>query len=401
MTTRTALDPAGSPAEPSVEALAARFVDVLRMEDVTVSVDATITYCRALATLGLTSPAGVYWSGRCTLVQRREDLAAYDHAFARFWLRGPTSEGVDSPNDEVQTTIAFDDPDAESGQAADDEPATIVRSSPQEVLRTCDLAACTPEELNEAFRLIEAIRLDLPVRRSRRPARGGDRGPLDTRRTVRRALRTGGDVISLQHRAKTWRRRRLVLLCDVSGSMEPYARALLRFLHVLVTSGQPVEAFAFATRLTRLTGPLRSHHPDEALKRAGASLSDYRGGTRLGEVLGEFNTRWGVRGLARGSVVVIVSDGWDRGDPDELAAEMRRLARVTASLIWVNPLKASPGYQPLARGMAAALPSIDIFLEGHSVAALEGLARTLSSALRDSAEPGSPHAARGAPLAAH
>jgi uncharacterized protein with von Willebrand factor type A (vWA) domain len=172
----------------------------------------------------------------------------------------------------------------------------------------------------------------------------------------------------------------LVLLLDVSGSMEPYARALLRFVHAAVAGRQRVEAFALGTRLTRMTRELGSRDPDQAISRAAASVVDWSGGTRLGEGLRRFNDDWGVRGMARGAIVVILSDGWDRGEPELLAEQMARLARIAERIVWVNPLKVTPGYAPLARGMAAALPYVDDFVEGHSIAALEELARVIAQA---------------------
>jgi uncharacterized protein with von Willebrand factor type A (vWA) domain len=195
---------------------------------------------------------------------------------------------------------------------------------------------------------------------------------------VQTALRNGGDVARLERLAPGMRRRRVVLLLDVSGSMEAYARALVRFAHVAVAARRQVEAFALGTRLTRLTRELSSRDPDEALARASSAVSDWSGGTRLGEALRAFNDEWGVRGMARGAIVVLLSDGWDRGDPDDLAEQMARLHRVAHKVVWVNPLKASPGYQPLARGMAAALPHVDEFVEGHSLASLEQLAEVLT-----------------------
>ena len=174
------------------------------------------------------------------------------------------------------------------------------------------------------------------------------------------------------------RMRRLVLLLDVSGSMEPYARALLRFVQAAVAGRQRVEAFALGTRLTRVTKELSSRDPDKALMLASNRVTDWSGGTRLGECLRLFNDEWGVRGMARGAIVVVLSDGWDRGEPLLLAEQMQRLQRITHSLVWVNPLKVTPGYAPLARGMAAALPYVDHFVEGHSLAAMEELARVIS-----------------------
>lgn len=366
-----------------LEMLAARFVEVLRDEGAAVSVDATITYCRALATVGLTSDTGVYWAGRATLVTHRDDIPAYDRAFRRFWLRGPAPSADEPAADPEEQVLSFDDPDLAASQTpSEDRPVTEVRYSPDDILRERDLGACSDEELAEAFRLIDRIELEVPHRRSRRRRPTGRGGvQLDTRRAVRRALRTSGELIERPTTTRRDRPRRLVLLCDVSGSMEPYSRALLRFLHVVVASRYPAEAFAFSTRLTRLTRTLRSPHPDAALDAAAAAIPDLAGGTRLGEILREFNDRWGVPGTARGAVVVVLSDGWDRGDPDELSAQMQRLRRVAHTIVWVNPLKARPGYRPLARGMAAALPAVDHFVTGHSVAALEDLAGLLADRL--------------------
>jgi len=195
---------------------------------------------------------------------------------------------------------------------------------------------------------------------------------------VRGALRTAGDPIVRHHLAPTTTPRRIVLLLDVSGSMEPYARALVRFLHAAVVGRGRVEAFALGTRLTRVTRELSSRDPDAALAAAAASVCDWSGGTRLGDSLRRFNDEWGVRGMARGSVVVILSDGWDRGDPGVLAEQMARLSRVAYRVVWVNPLKVTPGYAPLAQGMAAALPFVDEFVEGHSLASLEHLAEVIA-----------------------
>jgi uncharacterized protein with von Willebrand factor type A (vWA) domain len=196
---------------------------------------------------------------------------------------------------------------------------------------------------------------------------------------VRDSLRTGGELAQLRHRVPGTRPRRVVLLLDVSGSMEPYARALLRFAHTAVAGRRHVEVFTLGTRLTRVTRELMTHDPDAALRRATGSVRDWSGGTRLGDGIRAFNDQWGVRGMARGAVVVILSDGWDRGEPGALADEMQRLARVAHKVVWVNPLKASPGYEPLARGMAAALPHVDRFVEGHSVAALSDLVEVIAS----------------------
>jgi uncharacterized protein len=193
-------------------------------------------------------------------------------------------------------------------------------------------------------------------------------------------MRTGGEPIRHRFRRARSRPRRVVLLCDISGSMSAYSRALLRFMHAGVISGAPLEAFVLGTRLTRVTRELTTKNPDRALGEASVAVRDWSGGTRLGDTIKEFVDRWGQRGMARGSVVVILSDGWDRGDVDVLAEQMLRLSRLAYKVIWVNPLKAAPGYQPLARGMAAALPYVDEFLSGHNFESLEELARAIAGA---------------------
>jgi uncharacterized protein with von Willebrand factor type A (vWA) domain len=284
----------------------------------------------------------------------------------------------------IPISLAFD-ADREDAPTADDaseedNPISVsVRWSPAEVLRHRDFAELTHAELTEARRLMADLRLAGALRRSRRrrPTHR-DRGRPDLRRTVRRSLRAGGEPIERAFTAPANRPRRVVLLCDVSGSMEPYARAFLRFVQAAVAGRGRVEAFAVGTRLTRITRELSSRDPDAALAAAARRVLDWSGGTRLGEGLRAFNDEWGVRGMARGAVVVILSDGWDRGDPEVLATEMARLRRVAHRIVWVNPLKATPEYAPLARGMAAALPYVDEFVTGHSLAALGELADVIS-----------------------
>ena len=194
-------------------------------------------------------------------------------------------------------------------------------------------------------------------------------------------MRTGGEPLRRSMSAPSRRPRRVVLLADISGSMELYSRVLLQFAHAAVVSGAQVETFAIGTRLTRLTRELTTHDPDRALARAADAVPDWSGGTRLGAALRRFNDDWGVRGMARGAVVVILSDGWDRGEPAELAEQMERLARVAHRVVWVNPLRASEGYEPTARGMAAALPFVDDFIDGHNLDSLEHLSRLVAQEL--------------------
>jgi hypothetical protein len=372
-------DGATGSADDRADRLVVNFASRLRREGVAVPPGATVEYGRALGALGSGRPRALYWAGRATLVRRPEDIPSYDRAFAAFF-------GVATPSTVaariVPVELHVDAPDeglSADGEDDDRPPGDVrtVRWSAIEVLRRKDLAECTPDELDEAHRLMADLRVHAALRRSRRrrPTRRR-RGRPDLRRTVSRALRTGGEVVRPAATERGERPRRLVLLLDVSGSMEPYARGLARFAHAAVASrrrGQ-VEVFALGTRVTRISHELATHDPDAALRRASTVVADWAGGTRLGDGLRAFNDRWGVRGAARGAVVVVLSDGWDRGDPAVLGTELARLRRVAHRLVWVNPLKASPGYAPLAQGMAAALPHVDEFVEGHSIASLEALA---------------------------
>jgi uncharacterized protein with von Willebrand factor type A (vWA) domain len=368
------------------ERMAVAFARVLRGAGIDVPLGATLTFTEALGCIGLGDRSGVYWAARATLLNRPEDVAVFDRAFAVFWNRVVTGDDDGTgelPPEEV--VIALDLPDAgDPSMAADaetvDAPVVTLRWSAREVLRHRDFALYTPAEFVEARRLMNDLRLVGAAQSSRRrtPARA-PRGMPDLRRTVRRSLRAGGEPVQRAFLTSGERTRRLVLLLDVSGSMEPYARAFVRFLHAAVVSRARVEAFALGTRLTRVTRELASRDPDAAIDAAARRVADWSGGTRLGDGIRRFNDEWGVRGLARGAVVVIFSDGWDRGDTEVLAEQMARLSRVAHRIVWVNPLKASPGYAPLAQGMAAALPYVDDFVEGHSLAALEELTRVIAT----------------------
>jgi uncharacterized protein with von Willebrand factor type A (vWA) domain len=379
-------------AEERASELVVGFAAELRRRGLTVPPDTVLAYARALDVVGLDERDPVYWAGRSTLVRRPEDVAAYDAAFSAYWERT-----LEQPAHRMRVSVLEQLVAAEGADGDDDGTGDAdgeLRWSAVESLREKDLAALTDEERAEADRLIDALRLDGPRRRGRR--RGpSPRGSLDLRRTVGRALRTGGEPVRLLHEAPRDRPRRVVLLLDVSGSMAAYARALLRFAHVAVRARDGVEVFALGTRLTRLTASLRTHDADAALALATAAVPDYEGGTRLGETIGEFTQRFGVRGMARGSVLVILSDGWDRGEASLLGEHLARLARVTNRIVWVNPLKASPGYAPLAAGMAAALPYVDDFVEGHSLGSLESLAELLRSLSRPAVPGGSARRSTG------
>ncbi len=372
------------PALSDAAQIAVAFTRVLRGAGLKVPTSCTHTFAEALCAVGLDDRDGVYWSGRATLARHPEDIEVFDRAFKVFFEhRRPTGDDAEE-EDPLSITIAIDaeDDDPDDGpEAADanDDPTIELRFSTTEVLRNKDFAQYSSDELVLAQELMSNLRLVGSPRSSLRlgPSPRQTTRP-DIRRTMQAAIRSGGEPIERHHRRPRTRLRRLVLLLDVSGSMEPYARALLRFVHAAVAGRQKVEAFALGTRLTRITRELDSRDPDVALAAASERVIDWSGGTRLGDGLRAFNDEWGVRGLARNSIVVVLSDGWDRGDPDTLAEQMERLHRVTHRLVWVNPLKVTPGYAPLARGMAAALPHLDAFVEGHSVAAMEELCRVIS-----------------------
>ena len=246
----------------------------------------------------------------------------------------------------------------------------LAMASDEEQLRRKSFDALEPHELAQLYRLMSRLELATPLRRTRRyeKARHGER--IDMRRTLRASLRTAGDPIQLARRRRRIVRRRLVMLCDISGSMEPYARTYLQFLTCAAASGPKAEAFVFATRLTRLTRALASRNPERAIQRAAATAPDWSSGTRIGDALKSFNDRHGRRGMARGAVVVILSDGWERGDPMLVGREMGRLARLAHRIIWVNPRMSASAFTVRAGGMVAALPHCDALVSGHSFDAL-------------------------------
>lgn len=365
--------------QPDLAVLATGFARSLRAAGLRVPSSATLDFAEALTLVGLERPDVVYWAGRASFGTGPDDAAVYDVTFSSYFGRrlseltgGRLTTVPPTPAERASETDA--DGAGDGGWPHRDR-RTVVASSPAEVLRTKDFAACTPAELGEAARLVGELRRGQPTRRGRRPVPTAGRGTgrPDVRRTVRTAMACGGDPVRISRLGRGWRPRRLILLLDVSGSMQPYARTLLRYAHASVVARRSVEVFALGTRCTRITRALSWRDADAALARVAESTPDLEGGTRLGDVIRAFNEGWGVPGLARGATVVVVSDGWDRGDPAVVSEEMARLARVAHRVVWVNPLKASEGYQPLARGMAAALPYVDEFVSGHSVDALQEL----------------------------
>ena len=361
-----------------VERLAAGFVHALRTGGIEVPVSQTLRFTEALRALGLGNGEDVYWAGRATLVTRPEDIAMYDAMFLAFFHQNSSGFKVRFEDEPETASLATDDGEGD-GEGDSDDDTVALRYSAAEVLGAKDFADFTVAELQEAQAVMTRMRLRPSTRTSRRRVRTlrGDRQSL--RHTVRAAMRTAGEPLTLHATAPGERPRRLVLLLDVSGSMEAYSRVLIRFAHAAVVGRGRVEVFALGTRLTRLTRQLGSHDVDQAVKSAAEAVVDWSGGTRLGEAIDVFNAEWGVRGLARGAIVVVLSDGWDRGDPDEMGSAMERLHRTAHAVVWVNPLKASPGYEPLARGMAAALPHVDLFLEGHCLDSLQTLADAIGA----------------------
>jgi uncharacterized protein len=265
-----------------------------------------------------------------------------------------------------------------AGEEGEEKAAIRIVASDAERLRRKDFGEMTDEERRAALAMIRTLALPVPMRSSRRhrPAARGSR--FDLRRTLRRSLRTEGEPLRRAWTTKRTRRRPLVLLLDVSGSMAPYARPLVQFAHAVVRAGGRAEVFSFGTRLTRISRSLRAPDPAGALAAVGNAVGDWEGGTRIGDSLGELLDEWSSRSGLRGAVVVLCSDGLERGDPDLLRRHMARLGRLAYRVIWVNPLKGSPHYEPLARGMAASLPYIDTFLPGHNLESLEQLAGVLT-----------------------
>lgn len=340
------------------------------------------TFLSAAAALSASDPRSVYWAGRMTMTTGPDDIGVYDSVFDAYFTNRTAPVGPRRPRPmNLQLMSALQQEDSAAGDDGDDGPPPVrANAAATEVLRHRDFGEMSPADRRELAAMLALLRPGLPQRLSRR-RRPASRGPVDVRATVRAMLRTGGEPGLLLHRRSGLRPRRLVLLIDVSGSMAPYADALLRFAHV-ITRAQPAatEVFTIGTRLSRITRALRAADVDVALRAAGEVIPDYSGGTRLGEVLQAFTDRWGQRGTARGAVVVLFSDGWERGAPDLLAEQVQRLRRLSRQLVWVNPHKGRNGYLPVQTGIVAVLPHLDAFVAGHSLAALDELLEVIRDA---------------------
>lgn len=379
--------PAGTramPADRDAVTLFAEFARALGRAGLQVGPGQTATFLRAIDALDVAEPRHVYWAGRATMACEPDDLPVYDAVFAAYFS-GRSRHGLRPRERALQPTTvlmpATDDTDS-GGDDGDQEDVPVVRAkaSTRDVLRQRDIARLTAAERAELAAMIGLMHPGLPTRRSRR-RHPSHLGAADRRRTIRAMLAAGGEPVRPpRHRAGV-RPRRIVLLIDVSGSMATYADPLLRFAHVLVRQRpKTTEVFTIGTRLSRVTRALTQRDPDVALGQASGVIPDFSGGTRLGEVLKAFNDRWGQRGTAHGAVVVVFSDGWERGSCDLLAEQVERLHRLAKTVVWVNPHKGRDGYLPVQSGIVAALPYVDHFVAGHSLATLEELLEVIRGA---------------------
>jgi hypothetical protein len=356
------------------------FARTLRAAGVPAGPTRVHAWAAAMSHLDAGRTADVYWAGRFTLCAGPDDVAAYDAAFTAYF--GSLPVGVPRPvrRPVVRVLVPVVAPD---GTAADDEPSetgerhAAMTASRAEVLRNRDLAELTDAERTEVDRLLAALRPSGPTRRTRR-RRPSHRGTLDARRTVRGMLRRGGEPARLHRRTRAEKPRRLVLLVDVSGSMSAYADGLLRFAHAACRRRPSTEVLTIGTRLTRVSREIRGPSPAAALAAAYAAVPDWSGGTRLGEQLKAFLDRWGQRGMARGAVVVVMSDGWEHGDVGPLGEQMQRLHRLAHRVVWVSPHAGKDDFAPTTAGLRAALPAIDHLVPGHNVQTLTRLAGLLS-----------------------
>lgn len=368
-----------------------RFAQRLRDAGVEASPDRVHALLAGLDATGAGDPADVYWVGRLTLCGDPLDITRYDRVWAEVFGGRPVARVVHHRRVQVVSSTDDDTPVPDDGAEERDATAGMAHASRVERLRHRDVADLTPDERADLHRLLATLRMPGETRRTRRH-RPAHRGTLDRTATVRRLLASGGEPAQLAHRRRRTRPRDVVLLADVSGSMSAYADVLLRFAHATARGHRArTEVFTLGTRLTRVTRELGLRDPDLAMRAVGDRVPDWSGGTRLGDTLKAFLDEWGQRGLARGAVVVLLSDGWERGDVALLADQMARLARLAHRVVWANPRAGRAGFAPTAAGMAASLPHCDALVAGHSLVALEELARVVVGATGGT---GTGHAAR-------
>jgi uncharacterized protein with von Willebrand factor type A (vWA) domain len=365
------------------------FARALRSAGVKVTHDRSTSFLTATALVGADDQRNTYWAGRATLCAGPDDLDRYDQVFdAWFGSREGLPRSV--PREQPRTIAAPLPATDEAGETGGEMEEEVLQAaaSDTEILRHRDVAELGPDEKALLDAMIRALRPRPPMRRATRRTTWR-RGEIDLHRTLRQSLRQMGEPARVAHRRRGTQRRRVVLLVDVSASMRPYADALLRLCHRLAhapagpgstPAKSSVEVFTLGTRLTRVTTALRTADPERALVRAGDEVPDWSGGTRLGETLGAFLDRWGARGMARGAVVVVFSDGWERGDAEQLGVQMQRLQRLAHRVVWVNPHRGKAGYQPLQGGIVAALPHCDDFIAGHSLRSFEQVLEVVGGA---------------------
>ncbi|MFN3336204.1 MAG: vWA domain-containing protein [Thermomicrobium sp.] len=383
------------------------FARLLRRAGVKTTTGQAMDFVRAIEHIDISRREEFREAARACLVTHKDDMPVFDRLFDLYWRAKPEyTDGLlqqAEPDDVIElapeegeeaeeadgTTLsgvrgrrleaveAVEEGD--TGEVSDEESlADAFSYSPAEVLREKDFADFTEEELQQIRRFMQQLTWEIGRRRSRRKIASSKGRFIDPRRTMRRSLQTGGVPLTIARRETKTKPRQLVVICDVSGSMDRYSRILLQFIYAIENGMAKVEAFVFGTRLTRVTRLLKHQDIDEAMRRVAREVQDWSGGTRIGQSLQTFNQEWARRVLRNGAVVLIISDGWDRGDPHLLAQEMARLQRSCYRLIWLNPLLGSPRYEPLTRGMQAALPYIDDFMPIHNFASLEALAKHLS-----------------------
>ncbi len=358
------------------------FTRALRSAGVAVTHDRATSFLEATALVGADDAEATFRAGRATLCGSPDDLVRFEHVFEAWF--GAREQLPRTMPREKPREISSPLPMGEGGESGGEMSPDVVQAaaSDVEVLRHRDVAQLKPDEKALLDAMIRALHPRLPRRRaSRRTA--WRRGEIDLHRTLRTTLRQMGEPGRVEHRRRGSTSRRVVLLVDVSASMRPYADAILRLAHLMVVSTPAkgrVEVFTLGTRLTRVTLPLRTTDADRALVRAGEQVPDWSGGTRLGETMKAFLDRWGARGMARGAVVVVFSDGWERGDAVELGEQMKRLRRLAHRVVWVNPHRGKDGYEPVQRGIAAALPHCDDFVAGHSLQSFDRVLEVIADA---------------------
>jgi uncharacterized protein with von Willebrand factor type A (vWA) domain len=380
--------------------VASRFARRLHDAGVPVTAERAAWFAQALSAVEPVSRRRLYWTARAVLVTGTAEVPIFDAVFASvFGSAAPppaneseAARGAPEPPQAPGRTVtgAEDAPPAGAAPSSRRDPEGItdevpvpVLASDEEVLRSKHFDALEPAELASLYHLMTRIRMTTPRRRTRRSQRDRHGARIDLRRTLRGSLRTAGDPIRLARRRRRITHRRIVLLCDISGSMEPYARAYLQFLTCAAGAEPNAEAFVFATRLTRITRALASRNPEKAIQRAAATAPDWSSGTRIGDALKAFNDRHGRRGMARGAVIVILSDGWERGDPALVAREMERLRRLAYRIVWVNPRVSARDFEARAGGLVAALPFCDALVSGHSLEALDEVAEAIGAPRTD------------------